>query len=340
MKIRIGLVGAGANTRLRHIPGLQAIEDIEIVCVANRTRESAERVARDFGIPKVIEHWENLVLSRDIDAVVIGTWPNLHCAVTLAALDAGKHVLCEARMARNAKEAHAMWQAAHRHPKQIAQVVPAPFTLRVDRTVQRLISEGFVGDLLTVEVRAGGAFLDRDAPLHWRQDSELSGLNMMTLGIWYESVLRWVGPATRVLALGQVFVKQRRNAAGQLRDVRIPEHLDALADLRRGGQLHLMISSVAGLAGTPEAFVFGSDGTLRFCQDKLYGGRRGDKELRELDPPRCEQVGWRAEEEFINAIRGTEAVQRTTFEDGVRYMEFTEAVARSLETGAAVKLPL
>ena len=112
MKIRVGIVGAGANTRLRHIPGLQAIEEVEIVSVANRTIESARRVAREFGIPKVFDHWEDLVMARDLDAVVIGTWPNLHCAVTLAALDAGKHVLCEARMARNAKEARAMWQAA------------------------------------------------------------------------------------------------------------------------------------------------------------------------------------------------------------------------------------
>jgi predicted dehydrogenase len=339
MKIRVGIVGAGANTRLRHIPGLQAIEEVEIVSVANRTIESARRVAREFGIPKVFDHWEDLVMARDLDAVVIGTWPNLHCAVTLAALDAGKHVLCEARMARNAKEARAMWQAARCHPRQIAQLVPAPFTLRVDRTVQRLIAEGFVGDVLAVEVRAGGPFLDRDAPLHWRQDAELSGLNMMSLGIWYESVLRWVGPATRVLAMGRVFVNRRRDAAGEERAVRIPEHLDAVAELRRGGQLHLLISNVAGLAGAPEIFVFGSDGTLRFCQDKLHGGRRGDQQLREIDPPRHEQVGWRVEEEFIHAIRGQEPVRLTTFEDGVRYMDFTDAVARSLETGAAVKLP-
>lgn len=339
MTIRIGIVGAGANTRLRHLPGLQAIDGVEVVSVSNRTRESAARVAREFGIPKIHDHWENLVLSREIDAVVIGTWPNLHCAVTLAALEAGKHVLCEARMARNAKEAHAMQEAAHRHPSQVAQLVPAPFTLRVDRTVQRLLTEGFVGDVLAVEVRAGGAFLDRDAPLHWRQDSELSGLNMMTLGIWYEQIMRWVGPATRVMALGKVFVPERRDATGQPRPVRIPEHLDVLADLPGGGQMHLLISSVAGLAGAPEAWVFGSNGTLRFCADKLFGARRGDPQLRELEIPPAEAGGWRVEEEFIGAIRGTEPVRLTTFADGVRYMEFTEAVARSLETGAAVAVP-
>ena len=52
------------------------------------------------------------------------------------------------------------------------------------------------------------------------------------------------------------------------------------------------------------------------------------------------QGTWRVEEEFVNAIRGKEKVVLTSFEDGVRYMEFTEAVTRSAQTGQAVSLPL
>ena len=88
-RVRVGIVGAGTNTRFRHIPGFRAIEGVEIVSVANRTAASAERVAKEFGIPQVIERWQDLVASPDIDAVMIGTWPNLHCEVTCAALAAG-----------------------------------------------------------------------------------------------------------------------------------------------------------------------------------------------------------------------------------------------------------
>src|SRR5262249_35347177 len=115
--LRIGLIGAGANTRLRHIPGLRALPEVEIVAVCNRRPSSTAMAAREHGIPRTYERWEELIADPMIDAVVIGTWPYLHCPITLAALQAGKHVLTEARMAMNAAEAHRMLAAARRHPK-------------------------------------------------------------------------------------------------------------------------------------------------------------------------------------------------------------------------------
>ena len=69
---------------------------------------------------------------------------------------------------------------------------------------------------------------------------------------------------------------------------------------------------------------------------RLSGGRRGDKALSEIPIPAERRIGWRVEEEFVNAIRGKEKVSRTTFEDGVRYMEFTEAVWKSAGGSQAV----
>jgi predicted dehydrogenase len=338
--IRIGIVGAGANTVARHIPGLRAIDGVEIVGVCNRSRESSERAAQKLGIPKVYDNWLELVVSPDIDAVMIGTWPYLHSRVTLAALATGKHVLCEARMAMDAQEARAMRDAARARPGLVAQVVPSPFTLGVDVTIQRLIAEGYLGDLLAIKIRDGNAFLDRDAPLHWRQDIDLSGFNIMTMGIWYEALLRWVGHATRVQALGKTFTRMRRNSEGIMRAVRVPEHVDVLAEMACGAQAHIQISSVTGLAGASEAWLFGSAGTLRFSDGKLFGGQAGAKELAPIEVPAHEAGSWRVEEEFINAIRGREPITHTSFEDGVKYMEFTEAVTRSMASGAAVALPL
>jgi predicted dehydrogenase len=118
--IRIGIVGAGANTIAEHIPGLQAIGGCRIVSVCNRSRESSQRVAAQFGIPTIYDSWQELVVTPDTDAIVIGTWPYLHCRATLAALGAGKHVLCEARMAMNAQEACAMRDAARARPHLVA----------------------------------------------------------------------------------------------------------------------------------------------------------------------------------------------------------------------------
>lgn len=338
--LRVGIVGAGANTRLRHIPGLQAIEGVQVVGVCNRSRESSRRVAQEFGIPRIYDDWTELVAAPEIDAIVIGTWPDMHCVLTLAALEAGKHVLCEARMAMNANEAHVMRDAARSSPRLVAQVVPAPMSLHADSTIQGRIAEGYLGQVLAVEVRDGGTFLDPDAPLHWRQDADRSGFNVMTLGIWYETVMRWVGEAVNVTAKGRTFARTRKDEEGNVRAVRVPEHLDVLAELACGAQAHFQISRVTGFGGPPEAFLHGSEGTLRFSEGKLFGGRKGEGGLQEIPLPVKPEDGWRVEKEFVNAVRGVGAVRRTTFEDGVKYMEFTEAVTRSMASNRGVFLPL
>lgn len=128
-------IGAGGNTKLHHIPKLQAIPGVEVVAIANRTAESAAKAGEPFGITKVhyacteslkqhardftqdshvqpiikcsmivavhlqaTGNWRDIIDDTAIDAVVIGTWPYLHCTLVLEALRAGKHVLTEARL--------------------------------------------------------------------------------------------------------------------------------------------------------------------------------------------------------------------------------------------------
>jgi predicted dehydrogenase len=339
-RIRVGVVGAGANTRHLHIPRLQAIDGVEVVSVCNRSHASGARVAEEFGIPQVLTTWREVVDS-DVDAVVIGTWPYLHEQVTVAVLNAGKHVLCEARMARDAAEARRMLAASRAHPDLVAQIVPSPMTVRVDRTIQRLMAEGVLGELLVVDARVSTGFLDRDAPLHWRQDTDLSGRNIMTMGIWYEAMIRWVGPATRVMANTKVNVKQRRDEDGSIVPVTIPDHVDILADLASGAQANLRFSAVTGFGSGNEVWIYGSEGTLRLDSAlNVYGGQRGDSAMAEIPNPPEGQAYWRVEEEFCNAIRGQERITRTPFDVGVHYMEFTEAVTRSSQTRQVVSLPL
>jgi predicted dehydrogenase len=337
--IRVGFVGAGRNTRLRHIPGFQKQPGVELVAVANRSRESGERVAKEFGIARVHDDWRQLVQAPDVDAVCIGTWPYTHCEMTLAALAAGKHVLCEARMAMDAAEGRRMLEASRRAPHLVAQLVPSPITLEVDGTLTRLLAEGYVGEVLAVELTAtqNARFVDREEPLHWRHDAARSGHNVMNMGIWYEAMMRWLGPARRVMAMGKVAVPRRRDEHGALRDITIPDHLEILATLRDGALARLRFSAIAALGPPGEVWIFGSDGTLRLEADarRLWGGRRGDTELREIPIPAERRGGWRVEEEFVNAVRGRERVSHTTFEDGVRYMEFTDAVAQSAALGRA-----
>ncbi|MEX2605979.1 MAG: Gfo/Idh/MocA family oxidoreductase [Kiritimatiellia bacterium] len=328
-KIRIGVVGAGGNTRRKHIPYLQAIEGVSIEIVCNRSEKSSQQAADEFGIPGIAGHWKDVVSDPDLDAVVIGTWPYVHAPVSIAALEAGKHVLCEARMAMNLAEAEAMLEASEAHPHLVAQVVPSPSTLQWDRFLYRILNEGVIGILLHVDGFAtGGAFMDREKPLSWREQREFSGLNCMGLGIAYEAMARWIGHAETVEANGRIFVTQRKDAEGNLRDIKIPDHLDIVGNLESGASYHLLCSKVTGACPTSGEFIFyGSEGTLRFNADKNSCTlHRPDGSSDSLQPREEEREAWRVEAEFIGAICGEEEIRLTPFREGVRYMAFTQRV--------------
>ena len=290
------------------------------------------------------DNWLELIEADDTDAICIGTWPYTHCTMTLAALENNKHVLCEARMAMNAREAHTMLDAARQKPHLVAQIVPSPISFKVDTTIQEYVANGYLGDILTIEMRVTpNSFVDAGIPLHWRQNRDLSGYNIMSMGIWYEALMRWVGPASKVVAMTKVAVQNRRDENGDPHTVTVPDHVDILCEMACGAQAHIRVSSVTGLASGSEVWLFGSEGTLRFEGPPslaLFGGRRGDGQLTEISIPPEKQGEWRVEEEFVNAIRGLERVTHTPFEVGIHYMEFTEAVTRSAQTGQAISLPL
>ena len=160
------------------------------------------------------------------------------------------------------------------------------------------------------------------------------------MGIWYETMMRWVGPAQAVMAMTKIAVPRRKDESGAWQDVKVPDHVDILATLGSGAVAHLRFSSLTAFAPAPEAWIFGSEGTVRIEPEakRLSGGRRGDKALAAITIPAEQRVGWRVEEEFVNAIRGRETVSRTSFEDGVSYMEFTEAVWKSAASGQAAEV--
>jgi len=344
-KLRIGIIGAGENTRRRHIPGFRALEGVELAGVVNRTADSTRRAAQEFGVAKTYDDWQELIADDQIDAVVIGTWPYLHAPATLAALAAGKHVLTEARMAASVAEARAMLRASRERPELVAMIVPSPFGLLADRFVRRLLAEDYIGQLREfVVLGTDDALLDAGAPLHWRQVRRYSGVNVLQLGILHETLIRWVNDPIRVLAQTQTFVRERLDP--QTREsapVERPDSVHVLTRLADGAQGLYHMSGVTRFGPGCQIHLYGTEGVLKYClkpQERLLGGRRGDEQLRPLEVPQYERGGWRVEAEFVGAIRGQEGVRFTDFETGVRYMEFTEAVATSAAEGRAVELPL
>lgn len=342
--LRIGIIGAGQIARIRHLPGFRKLAGVRVVGVCNRHRDSAARVAREFDIPRVYGNWEEMIHDRDIDAVVIAAWPYLHCPVTLAALDSGKHVLTQARMAMNAREAQRMLDKSREYPSLTAMIVPSPYGLTGEAFLRSLIENGYLGHLRELHVQGiSGELADPEGPMGWRQMTRYSGFNMLTLGILYEAVLRWVAPANRVMAYASKLIPERLDPElGKVVRVGTPDSVQVLTTQEDGS---IGVYRVSGLVWHDRVLsiaLYGSEGTLiyDFLNDEIRGARRTDAEIRALPIPEESRRGWRVEEDFVASIQSERTVTHTDFETGVRYMQFTEAVARSSRHQVPVTLPL
>lgn len=340
--LKIGIIGAGNIVRQRHLPNLKRIEGVEVVVVSNRRRETAEKVARDFNIPRVMDNWQEVVKMPELDIIWIGTTPYMHEPITLAALEAGKHVFCQARMAMNYQQAKNMYQKS-KQTDRVTMLCPPPHGMKGDRFVRKLISEGFLGKLYHVRLTSLSAqFADPDQPVHWRQEIEVSGYNVLALGIYNEVLNRWVGYTRSVQANNKVFIPTRIHPeTGKPYTIRIPDSVTILAELENGAQGIYHLSGVARFAPSDTIELYGSEGTLIYHiqGDTILGAQKGDKELKTLAIPKELEKSWTVEQDFIDAVREGKSVS-PDFYEGLRYMEFVEAVARASETGHRITLPL
>jgi predicted dehydrogenase len=338
--LRVGFIGLGGICRQRHLPGLMRIPGVDLVAVSNRSRASSEAAAKEFGFASVHDDWHEIIAREDIDAVFIGTWPYMHREMSVAALKAGKHVFCQARMAMNLGGALEM-RAAARAAGRVAMLCPVPFGLSVGKTVARLLAEGAVGSPRIIAVRSfSGAWRDPEAPANWRKDHRLSGLNMQTLGMYAEVLHRWFGPTRALVAEALTVTPARRDGAGAPLDVQIPDQVSVTARMDGGLTAQYLIS---GLMARPceRIEIFGDAGALDYDIDTETLWRvdpDGGRTVVEIPPDEAYDVKqWRVEEDFINAVRHG-AEYHPDFEDGVRYMRFVQAVHDSAAAGAVVAL--
>mgnify|MGYP002628482307 CR=1 FL=1 len=341
LKLRVGFIGAGANTRQMHIPGFQKIENVELAVVANRSLASAAEVARKDGIKRAVATWQEVIEDPTVDAICIGTWPNMHAELTIAALERGKHVLCEARMACDLAEAQRMQQVAHAHPQLVAQLVPAPFSLDFDATIRELIASNKLGDLLEVRVvHTGGQSASADSPMTWRQDRSRCGNNILTMGIMHETVQRWIDDEPEwLIADGAIFKSSRYYPDSDTEaEVAIPDSLSVLGRFsKNGARLAYHFSGVESGKPRMEFRLNGSRGALRFdaFQKQLFYSQAGSTDEKKIMLSQGQNRGWQVEADFVRSIREHSPVELTSFDQGVRYMAFTEMVAESLANTSA-----
>lgn len=323
--IRIGFVGAGGIVRTRHLPNLKPLPGMELVAVCNQRRETAQTIAKDFGIAEVLDDWKQLIARPDLDVIWIGTPPHMHAELTIAALNAGKHVFCQARMAMNLAQAREMFAAANAHPKQVTMLCPPPHGMRGAPVVRRLLKDNAIGKPLHFRLQAfNDAWVNPATPAHWRQKIELSGQNIMSVGIYAEVIANWLGHPLELHAQRQVFHADRQGYK-----VQIPDWIAITGRWPNDLLGTLEWSGVAQAAEHEKLSIYGTAGTIvyDFTEDKLFVALNGEKSLHERPIRADEQGNWTVERDFIDAVRNG-GKPEPSFETGVKYMEFLDTVSK------------
>jgi predicted dehydrogenase len=328
-KLRVGIVGAGGIVKSRHLPAFKRRPDVEIVAVSNSTYESSEKFCRE-NTPEAtpMRNWADLLAVPDLDIIWIGAPPYMHSAVTISALEAGKHVFCQARMAMDLAEAEEMLAASKRCPELVTALCPPPYGMRADLLVKKLLGENRIGTPHHVRLKSfNGAWLNPDAPAHWRQRAEISGLNVLTLGIYVEVLQRWLGDITGLFARGKIITPVRQGY-----EVVIPDLLDVICVFENGAEGVLEFSGIDAFSPGDRLEIYGDRGTLiyDFATDIVQLGKVGEKDLRVVDLQADLTTEWRVEDNFLDAVRSRGRVRpRPDFEEGVRYMRVVQAAADS-----------
>ncbi|MEO6812179.1 MAG: gfo/Idh/MocA family oxidoreductase, partial [Isosphaeraceae bacterium] len=158
-----------------------------------------------------------------------------------------------------------------------------------------------------------------------------------------ETSSRWVAPVTRVFAYASKLVPKRKDPESNEK-VRVgtPDSVQVLTSHKDGSIGSYRLSGVVWHDLGNTIALYGSAGTLIYdlTRDEIRGAQSHESELHPLPIPDSLRGGWQVEADFIAAIRGERPIVHTDFATGVRYMQFTEAVARSSRHQGPVELPL
>lgn len=186
-KVRIGVIGVGQIGK-HHLNTYDKIDGAQVVAVADINETEAERVAAQHGIPDVYTHVEELLNRDDIDAVDVALHNNLHMPVTVAALEAGKHVYCEKPMAGSYHDAETMFNRAQETGRMLSIQLSSLFADET-RAARALIDAGKLGRVYfarsTGYRRRGRPYVDGYGSQFFVQKEHASGGALYDVGVYH-----------------------------------------------------------------------------------------------------------------------------------------------------------
>lgn len=342
MSLKIGIIGAGKIVRVRHLPETQMNPEAEVGAVCDVVAARAQELAAAYQC-KAYTDYKAMIQDPDLDAIIVAATNTTHAEMSIAALRAGKHVLCEKPMATTLEDARAMLQAAKETGKQLMiahnqRLEPAHVKAR------EILQSGKLGKVLTFTAvfgHPGSEAWAIDGAKTWFYRKEITGLGVLgDLAIHKLDLLRWIMDDDYSEAVGMMGTLSKTYPNGEPIDVED----NALCLLRtEKGALGTMIASWSYQKEDNSTTLYCQKGVLEIYRDPEfplavhYDDQRGEYYKLGRKSTNVEQVKSGIVDAFVNALIHQTPVP-IPGEEGYKALEAVLACRQAAETGQVVRV--
>jgi predicted dehydrogenase len=344
--VGVGIIGAGGIARAAHIPGYKKLSNAKIVAVSDPVQAARESVAQEFDIQYSYADFHEMLGRDDIQAVSVTTPNFLHAEATIAALEAGKHVLCEKPLAMNAQEGEAMVKAAQKANRKLMCGYNMRFSPQL-QCLKRFADAGAFGDIYYARVQAlrrrgipgWGMFINKE---------KNGGGPLIDIGVhMLDATLHVLGFPRPVSVTGQTYQKfgKRKDVLGLMgqwdyKNFTVEDFAAAFVRFENGSTMVLESSFVANIEGWDNSGfqIFGDKGGATLSPLKMFTEQ--NKTLLDITPvhlPGNVQTHHEEMKSFIDSIVNNTPVM-TPGEEALQVTRIIDAIYESGETGREVML--
>ncbi|MBI3384780.1 Gfo/Idh/MocA family oxidoreductase [Candidatus Gottesmanbacteria bacterium] len=332
-KFKVGIIGAGLQAK-RRIPAINSNQNSQVVSIYSKTLKRSEVLAKEYSL-KVLKSYEEILRDKSIKIVVVTTYPESHAEITIAALKAGKHVLCEKPLAKDVKSAQEMVNAARKYQR----LLKCGFNHRFHPAVvkaKKLVDDGIIGKLLYGRSIYGYSGREGFAK-EWRSDKKYSaggilmeqGIHLVDLFSWFFGEIKSVScfadtlyfPIAPFEDSAFVMLKTKKNQPISFHVSNLQWKNTFLFEVY-GTKGYVKVEGLGGSYGI-EKFIFGK-------KDNYGPFREENEEYRQED------FSWKSEwEELINAINARRKPLESG-EDGFTAMQIVSKAYQSAKEGRVI----
>ncbi|MFE5323215.1 Gfo/Idh/MocA family protein [Paenibacillus sp. NPDC056579] len=338
--IKIGVIGCGAIARRRHLPEYAQLPNVDIVAVADVFAGRAEEMAAQYGA-KAYTDYRELLRHEELDAVSVCTPNALHAPITIAALEAGKHALCEKPMAVSEAEARAMIAASERNGK-LLMIGHNQRLMLPHQKAKQLLASGELGRVLTFRTSFGHGGPESwsiEGAGGWFFKKELAFIGAMgDLGVHKADLMRYL--------LGEEIIEVGA-FVGTLHKPNTDVDDNAVCIVKtESGIIGTLAASWTYKAKEDNSTVFYCEhGILRLIEDSTYNviveKNNGEKVLHQIGKVATNEK--QTESGIVREFAGhitANTKPAISGEEGMKSLKIILAALESAETGRMVRIPL